>query len=164
MRTTQSTAWLMLIVSFALMGFWGKKEEKKPVQEAAPASAAAAPAPQAQGQSEAVPAVGEKIQVADQTGTVVYKFADDNDMRTFAELWQQRRGLMTRMAVLRAYLSEEQVRLEELDNQFESDYSVDTTKKFVLDSDRGLLVELDQPEQLESGANGEGLGPAGTAQ
>ncbi len=144
--------WLTLVscmMAFALVGFFGKKEEaKKPPKQQQAVAPVAAPT-----EVEDV-AVGAQITIQDQSGTVVHQFGDDESMRSFAAMWQQRRGVLTRVAVLRAYLTEEQARLQEMDSEFDSQYSLNTQQPVVLDSDRKVLIQLEASESDLTGFGG----------
>lgn len=74
---------------------------------------------------------------------VIYTFQDDNSLQQFTELWQQRQGILVRLSVLQAYLSEEQAGLEELNEKVSSAYhmNMDALGNYVLDTDRKLIVE-----------------------
>ena len=80
----------------------------------------------------ASPAAGEKV---------IYTFPDEAKMRDFTQLWQQRQGILLRMNVLQAYWSEEQAALTQLNNKLAIDYKIDTTKNYVLNSEKRELVE-----------------------
>lgn len=104
--------------------------------KAAPASHAAAPT--------AKPEAG----LADESATagkVAYTFPDDAAMRKFAEQSQQRQAILLRMSVLRAYWTEEQANLMEMDKRFAADYGLDVTKSYLLDARRRALIEQNMP-------------------
>ncbi|HEX9779786.1 MAG TPA: hypothetical protein VGB20_01075 [bacterium] len=124
-----------LAVGIVLGWSWGRKDTAQS-QPAAEESAPAAP-----GGSEAVP--GER--------NVVHQFENDEEIQGFASIWQQRQGTMARMAVLRAYWSEEQARLAELNEQLSSTYGLDLEKRHVLDTQARTLFEVEEaPEQEPS--------------
>lgn len=72
---------------------------------------------------------------------IIYTFSNEDQMKTFAQLWQQRRGMLVRMSVLKAYFDEEQIRLQELDQKLSADYKIDVNKNYVLDSKRRVILE-----------------------
>ena len=110
---------------------WSKKDEKAPKVTAA-TTATAVPSASA---AETSQPKGEE--------TIVHTFANDDEVKAFANLWQQRQGIITRMAVLRAYWSEEQTRLNEMDAQLTSAYKLDLKKRHVLSPERKVLIELE---------------------
>lgn len=107
-----------------------------------PAPAAAAPAPAAQEEK------------------VIYTFPDEDQMKTFAQLWQQRRGMLVRMSVLKAYFDEEQARLQELDQKLAADYKIDVNKNYILDSKRRVIVETAVPAEDPAAAPAAAPAPA----
>jgi len=76
---------------------------------------------------------------------IVYTFEDDEALRQFTDLWQQRQSIILRMTVLQAYWNEEQAALAELNNVLTSQYHTDATKNYVLDGDRRVLIEREVP-------------------
>lgn len=62
-------------------------------------------------------------------------------MKGFAQLWQQRQAVITRMAVLQAYWNQEQPALQESNTQLLSTYNLDVNKNYTLDAARKVLVE-----------------------
>jgi len=115
-------------------------ESAKPAKSQAAATAKPAAPSSAAGPAE-VPA---------KEGKVAYTFPDEAAMRKFAEQSQQRQGVLLRMSVLRAYLTEEQSNLMEMDKRFAADYGLDVTKSYFLDARRRALIEQETP--LASGA------------
>jgi hypothetical protein len=107
---------------------WGKKEAAPSENKASTGASASANAASAAAQPD------EKI---------VHTFSNDDDVKAFAGLWQQRQGIITRMAVLRAYWSEEQARLNEMDTQLTSSYKLDLKKRHILSQERKVLIELE---------------------
>jgi hypothetical protein len=97
---------------------------------AAAAAKPAAPSSAAESSGESAPA-----------GKVAYTFPDEAAMRRFAEQSQQRQAVLLRMSVLRAYLTEEQSNLMEMDKRFAADYGLDVTKSYFLDAQRRVLLE-----------------------
>ncbi len=109
-------------------------EQGKP-QPAKPAPAQAAPAGQA-AMPGAAPSAGEKI---------IHTFEDKTKMEEFARFWQQRQGILLRMTVLQAYLNEEQTNLSSINQKLATDYQVDVTKNYALDTERRVLIEREPP-------------------
>jgi len=107
---------------------------------AAPSSAAEKPA---EGQQEGK--AGTEEGKESQEGKVAYTFSDDAAMRKFAEQSQQRQAVLVRMSVLRAYWTEEQAKLMEMDKRFAADYGLDVTKSYMLDTRRRVLIEQNAP-------------------
>ena len=130
----------------SLMGAPGDRAEaaKKEDQVAAaqPAGKPQAPAPvalQADGAGSQPPA-----------GKVIYTFADEDKMREFMKLWQQRQGIVLRMTVLQAYWNQEHEALAKLNNQLATDYHLDTTKSYSFDDQRRALIEHEAPPAAQS--------------
>ncbi len=111
--------------------------EAKKAEPAASIATPATPAPkdQAAGKTE------EKI---------VYTFADDDKVKDFTKLWQQRQGIVVRMTVLQAYWNEEQASLTELNKKLSTDYKLDPTKNYFLDAQRRTLIEREAPPAPEA--------------
>ena len=105
-------------------------------------AAAAAPSKPTAGQAGA-PAAGAGESSKD--GKVAYTFENDEKMRQFAALSQQRQGILLRLSVLRAYAGEEQANLMELDQRFAKEYGLDVTKSYMLDPRRRVLLEQEAP-------------------
>ena len=105
---------------------------------AAAAEKAKAPTPGATpaAQSGKEPAKEEKI---------AYTFSDQAKMEEFTKLWQQRQGVVLRVTVLQAYMSQEQAAFTELNTKLTTDYKLDPTKNYFLDSKRRVLVEHELP-------------------
>jgi hypothetical protein len=78
---------------------------------------------------------------ADEAGTITHTFQDDNQVQEFAALWQQRRQVLLRMAVLQSYWDQEQAGLAELNKHLAETYHVDPSKSYRLDTDRRALIE-----------------------
>lgn len=106
------------------------------------------PAPQAQTQAAPAaeaPAAGPQ--------TTAFTFADETQMQQFAQVWGQRQGVLTRMAVLQAYWNQEQAGLGQLNQELLSKYNLDVNKNYTLDTDRKALVEQPlTPEQVAAQA------------
>lgn len=93
------------------------------------------------------PAPAAAVAPAAQEEKVIYTFSNEDQMKTFAQLWQQRRGMLVRMSVLKAYFDEEQTRLQELDQKLAADYKIDVNKNYILDSQRRVIVETAAPAE-----------------
>ena len=76
---------------------------------------------------------------------IAFTFADEAQMQVFAQLWQQRQVMMTRMAVLQSYFQQEQSGLSQLNQQLLAQYNLDVMKNYRLDPDRKVLLELPTP-------------------
>ena len=89
------------------------------------------------------------------TGTVVYTFPDETQMREFAQMWTKRQAALTRMAVLQGYLNVEQAALGQLNEELLSKYHLDVKKNYSLDTERKVLLEREQPaaEAAQEGQN-----------
>jgi len=76
-----------------------------------------------------------------QAEQVVFTFSDEEQMRQFAQLWQQRQAIVTRMTVLQTYWDQEQAILGQINQQLLSQYNLDVNKNYSLDPDRKVLIE-----------------------
>ena len=72
---------------------------------------------------------------------IAFTFKDDDQVKEFAQLWQQRQGVLTRMAVLQDYWNFEQVGMNEANKQMLEKYNLDVNKNYTLDTDRKVLLE-----------------------
>ena len=72
---------------------------------------------------------------------IVYTFENDEKLRQFKTLWQERQAAIVRMSVLKAYWDQEQSNLARLNTTFATDYQLDTAKNYVLDDQRRALIE-----------------------
>ena len=99
-----------------------------------PASAAPPESAPAEGQAAGTPASAEG-------GTVVHTFATEDEMKTFATLWQQRQGSGVRLAVLKSFWDEENTELTKLNTTLTETYQLDVTKNYTLDANRRVIVE-----------------------
>lgn len=105
-------------------------EKRQLIERAAPEAAAETPV--AEGQP-AAPSAGEE--------KVAHTFTDEEEMKTFANLWQQHQGSGVRMAVLKSFWEEDNAALTKLNETFAATYKLDTTKNYRLDVERRVLVE-----------------------
>lgn len=110
-----------------------------------PAPAAAAETPPAEGQPVAAPSAGEE--------KAVHTFADEAEMKTFANLWQQHQASGVRMAVLKSFWDEDNAALTKLNEAFAATYKLDTTKNYRLDAQRRAIVEAPHPAAPASPAS-----------
>ncbi|MBI2104495.1 MAG: hypothetical protein HYT90_02780 [Candidatus Omnitrophica bacterium] len=85
-------------------------------------------------------------------GKVIHTFADEDAMKAFAELWQQRQSVIVRMAVLKAYWDSENSLVAQLNKQLADDYQVDVAKLYALDEQRRVLIERPAPAAPEPAA------------
>ena len=76
-----------------------------------------------------------------QQGRTVFTFSDDAQMQEFARLWNQREGVLARIAVLQRYWNQEQSELAVFNQQLLSQYHVDANHSYSLDTDRKALIE-----------------------
>ena len=95
---------------------------------------------QAPSQAQQPPATAQQEKVA-------FTFTDDAQMQTFAQFWQQRQVVLTRMAVLQAYWNEEQALLAKVNQQLLSTYHLDPNKQYTLDAGRKVLIERETPPE-----------------
>lgn len=85
--------------------------------------------------------------------TIAFTFTDETQMQQFAQVWGQRQGVLTRMAVLQAYWNQEQTGLTQLNQELLSKFNLDVNKNYTLDTDRKVLVEQPlTPEQVAAQA------------
>lgn len=90
----------------------------------------------------------EGVSVTPAEERAAFTFTDEAQMQQFAQLWQQRQGMITRMAVLQAYFSQEQASLAQVNQLLLSQYNLDVTKNYTLDPQRKVLIEREAaPEQ-----------------
>lgn len=86
--------------------------------------------------------------------TIVYTFSDEEQLRAFAGVWQDRQNKVLRMSVLQTYWNNEQAALAQLNNQLTTDYTVDPAKNYTLDSEQRALIEQGPPAQSAGEATG----------
>lgn len=98
---------------------------------------------------------GGKTEPAKEAATsadkIAFTFSDEQKMQEFAQIWQQRQVVLTRMAVLQSYWNVEQGGLNETNKQLLEKFNLDVNKNYTLDTDRKVLVEREaapQPTQL----------------
>ena len=97
---------------------------------------------------------------------VAFTFPDDEQLKQFAQLWQARQGVLTRMAVLQDYWTLEQNGLGEANKQLLEKYQLDVNKNYTLDTDRKVLLERPAPPDQPSAQLGQAqpqTQPAATA-
>ena len=95
-------------------------------------------------------------------GPVVYTFADDEQMRAFGQRWQQRQGLVLRLAMLDAYWNNEQSTLNTVNQRITNEYHLDTSKNYMLNSDRRVIAERPAEAPMEQSAPAAPEGAAAT--
>ena len=91
---------------------------------------------------DAMAATQEKEKKEDK---VAFTFSDDDQMKQFAQLWQQRQVVLTRMAVLQDYWGLEQAGLGNINKELLSKFNLDVSKNYTLDTDRKVLLERETP-------------------
>lgn len=89
----------------------------------------------------------EAAPIAKPDEKIGYTFKDDTDMQAFTQLWQQRQAIIVRMTVLKSYWDEEEVALANLNAKIATDYKLDPTKNYSLDTQRRVLIERELPMQ-----------------
>ncbi len=138
-RMMRRFVWLSGAVLVSGLVMYGvRAAESKP----APASAAkpAAPASSATPPKEQAP-----------EGKVIFTFADQTQMETFAKAWRERQIILTRMAVLKMYWEDDQAKLNTADDSLLSTYHINSknaTKAYSLDTNR--KVSLGRPPPAEA--------------
>ena len=83
---------------------------------------------------------------------VVFQFSDEAQMRQFGQLWQQRQAVLGRLSMLQDYLDQEQAGLTYVNQKLWSQYHLDVSKPYVLDTDRRVLVEQDALAPASAGS------------
>lgn len=96
----------------------------------------AAAAPAGQEQPAAAP--------ADQ-GAPAHTFANEEEMKVFATVWQQRQNTGVRVAALQSLWDEQKKALDALNQTITSTYHLDTTKNYALNAERRVLIEQPAP-------------------
>ena len=107
-------------------------------------------------------------QAAGDPGRVVFTFADEAQLRAFAQLWNQRERALSRLSTLQEYWASEQQAMTQLNQRLAAEYHVDPAKSYVLDPDHKLLLErpslpateLGKAKQGSPDAAGGGASPA----
>jgi len=129
------TGFLVILVGCAGLaaGFWLRGRP-----QAAPAATEDAKAQLIQ--AAMAPEAGEKV---------VHTFADQAAMQAFVDLWQQRQQRVLRMAMLEGYWNNEQATLGDLNSRLTSQYTLDLSKGYVLNSDERVLIERETSAATE---------------
>src|SRR3989338_5716603 len=122
---------LVLVVGGVGVGLGVVAPGPRPPPALAPAPPESAPA---EGLAAGTPVSGEE-------GTIVHTFATEDEMKTFATLWQQRQGSGVRLAVLKSFWDEENTELTKLNGALTETYQLDVTKNYMLDPNRRVIVE-----------------------
>ena len=132
-------------------------------REAPPAEAATPPTPTADEAATPTPAAPAANA---EEGKIAHTFTDEAQMQSFAQLWQQRQGVLVRMAVLKSYWESEKNILSELDAKLVSDYQMDVTKQYTFDNQQRALIEREAPPASPAAAavTPPTTGQAGTGQ
>ena len=117
-------------------------ERKTPEAAAKPTDQAAAPA--AGQPAPATPAVSQP-QAASEETTAAHTFANEDEMKAFATLWQQQQTANIRMAALQSLWDEQKIELKKDRDTITSTYQLDATKDYSLDAKRRVLIEHEAP-------------------
>ncbi|MBI3996562.1 MAG: hypothetical protein HY352_02775 [Candidatus Omnitrophica bacterium] len=123
------------LISFLMLAGHNQTTASAADAKKAEAVTSVAPAQPAQPAAAAQPA-SEKI---------VYTFENQDKMLEFTKIWQRRQGVVVRMTVLQAYWEQERADLDELNKKLSTDYQLDVTKNYSLDTDRRVLIEREAP-------------------
>ena len=91
--------------------------------------------------AEAAPPAAPAANANAEEGKVVHTFTDDAAMEGFAKLWQQRQGVLVRMAVLKSYWEAEKDALSKLEAKLVADYQMDATKQYTINEQQRTLIE-----------------------
>ena len=126
---------------------------RKPETSIAVAETTSQPAESAQPAPQAVQSPAAPGQAGNET--VAHTFTDDAGIQEFGRLWQRRQAALTRIAVLQAYVEQEQPALDRLNQQFLSQYHLDVRKNYSIDTERKILIELPVPPASPAGASGQ---------
>ena len=84
-------------------------------------------------------------------GKVAFTFTDENQMKQFAQLWQQRQAAMTKMAILQGYWNQEQGSLTKVNQEHLSKYNLDVDKNYSFDAQKKVIVERETPPEQAPG-------------
>ena len=130
-----------------------KTDQRTLVEEAAP------PAP---GAENAKTPAAPQAEAAKES--VVHTFADDEAMKAFANLWQQRQAVLMRLSTLQAYGNQEKATVAQLNEKLEADYHIDVTKDYTFDAKQRTLIGRETPPPAVAPAAGtaQASQPAGT--
>ncbi len=114
-------------------------------------TASAADAKKAEAATPAAPAQPAQPAAAAKPGSekIVYTFENQDKMMEFTKVWQRRQGVVVRMTVLQAYWEQERADLDQLNKTISTDYKLDVTKNYSLDTDRRVLIERELPPAQE---------------
>lgn len=118
---------------------------RNPAQREVTATAETNPTPAQTSPAPSAPTQPEAPQAAAGEEKIAYTFPDDAKMQQFLQLWQQRQASVLRITVLQSYLSEEQGRLNTLNQQLSADYTMDVAKSYKLDDQQRVLIEIPTP-------------------
>ncbi len=146
--------WVVGAGATSMVLMWALLAQDQQIAQAASKNQPAAPATPA---APAAPATPEKI---------AFTFADQEQMKQFAQVWAQRQAMITKMAVLQSYWNQEQAGLTKLNEELLSKYNIDTNKNYSFDAQRKVLIERETPPATAASAIGQapgtGAGAAGT--
>ena len=120
-------------------------------EDAKPDSKASSPAPASSSATAQIGVEATPQENAAQAGNekIVHTFEDPVKLEEFKKIWQQRQGILVRMSVLQAYWGEEQTLLDQLNHTLSSQYALDITKSYYLDSTRRVLIEQETPKATQ---------------
>ena len=108
-----------------------------------------------------MPAVSQEKEKKE--GKVAFTFSNDDQMKQFAQIWQQRQVVLTRMAVLQDYWSLEQSGLGNINKDLLAKFNLDVNKNYTLDTDRKVLLEREAPAATPPAELGSTPAPAPAA-
>ncbi|MBI3011245.1 MAG: hypothetical protein HYY58_01975 [Candidatus Omnitrophica bacterium] len=75
------------------------------------------------------------------TGRIAHTFADEASVQAFVALWQQRQGILVRLAMLEDYGKNEQLALQQLDSALRSQYALDPEGSYTIDTDQRAILK-----------------------
>ena len=90
---------------------------------------------------------------------VTYTFKDQDELQQFNQLFVIKQNILTRLAVLQAYASQEAANLEQVNGQLFLKFKVDPNKSYTLDAEKRVLSERPMPPPVVSAPSG-GAAPA----
>jgi len=85
---------------------------------------------------------------------VVYTFKDQDELQQFNQLFIIKQNILTRLAVLQAYASQEAANLEQVNGQLFLKFKVDPNKSYTLDAEKRVLSERPTPPPVAQSGGG----------
>ncbi len=85
---------------------------------------------------------------------VTYTFKDQDELQQFNQLFIIKQNILTRLAVLQAYASQEAANLEQVNGQLFLKFKVDPNKSYTLDADKRVLSERPTPPPVAQSGGG----------